>query len=399
MIANYAFLAMFALQILVGSVVAPALFIRRFRPVRPVVSLPADRFAQLFPGVDPDRSAAHLATRYRALNTGIAVLGLLLLAWLFIHMGRPEWSGETAGGKVAGLLTVYLLAQNSPLAFLGWKGSRSIKVLKASLADGKRKASLQRRGLFDFASPLLVFVALFSYVLFVALVLYIRQHPFPGFGGLSNLVTITLLWAFFAFLAYGCLYGRNRFPMATYAIRLHTIGVLVRTFIYTGIATTVFTALSLTLGLLHLQRWELFAVSGFFVICLSVIAIDQRPPPTAPIRPTKHTEISVPAADLDKFVGRYELGKDFVIAVARDGATLWVLRLNAPGYPAPIFPEAPLAFFWKVFDAQLRFTADASGAVTGAELTQGARVFSGNRLEPESSSLFGRPIEYGCGPA
>jgi hypothetical protein len=198
---------------------------------------------------------------------------------------------------------------------------------------------------------------------------------------------------------YGCLYGRNRFPMATYAIRLHTIGVLVKTFLYTGIAATVFVSAALTLGLLHLQRWELFAASGFFVICMSCIAIGPRNPPVPVTQPTNHTEISVPVADLDKFVGRYELGKDFVIAVARDGATLWVLRLNAPGYPTPIFPEAPLAFFWKVFDAQLRFTADASGAVRGAELTQGTHVFSGNRLEPESSAMFGRPIEYGCGPA
>jgi hypothetical protein len=271
-----------------------------------------------------------------------------------------------------------------------------MKVFKSSLADGKRKAVLQRRGLLDFVSPFLVFLAVLSYVLLAALVLYIRRHPFPGFGGFTNLVIITLVWAFYAFLVYGCLYGRNRIPVATHADRLFTIGVTVKIFIYTCIGVTVFTSLALTLGLLRLQRWDLFAVSIFFVICMSLTAIAPRRRPTSP---TKHTEISLPEADLDKFVGRYDLGKGFLIAVARDGLTLWVLRLNTPGAPGPIFPEAPLAFFWKVFDAQLRFTADATGTVTGAALTAGGTVFTGKRVEPEGSWPLERPIEYGCGPA
>ena len=391
MIETYAFLAMVTIQILVGSVLTPALIIRRAQPMVP--SLPTERFAELFPGVNRDRSAERFAIRYRALNTAIAVLGLLSLGWLFNHMRRPDWTE----GKVVGLLTLYLFVQVLPLAFMGWKAARSMKALKSSLADGKRKAVLQRRGLFDFVSPFVVFLAVFSYVLLAALVLYVRQHPFPGFGGLTNLAIITLVWAFYAFLVYGCLYGRNRTPMATHAIRLHTIGVLVKTFVYTCIGVTVFTSLVLTLGLLHLRRWDLFAVSGFFVICLSFTAIGSRRPPTAS---TQHTEISLPLADLDKFVGRYDLGKEFLIAVARDGATLWVLRLNVPGaQPGPIFPEAPLAFFWKVIDAQIRFTADASGAVTGAEITQGGRLFTGKRLEPEGPPTFSRPTEFRCGPA
>ncbi len=115
----------------------------------------------------------------------------------------------------------------------------------------------------------------------------------------------------------------------------------------------------------------------FFVISMSLSAIA---PWRRPTDPTKHKEICLPVAELDKCVGRYELGENFTIAVARDDATLWVLRLNAPGQPAPIFPEAPLSFFWKVFDAQLRFTADASGEVTRAELTTGTHVFAGNRV-------------------
>lgn len=107
------------------------------------------------------------------------------------------------------------------------------------------------------------------------------------------------------------------------------------------------------------------------------------PVPPAPPPPVKRTEISLPAAELDKFVGRYDLGPGFTIAVTREGGTLRVLREGIPGASAlPIFPEAPLGFFWKALDAQIRFTTDASGAVTGAELTQGGRSFTGKRVTP-----------------
>ena len=145
MIETYAFLAMFAIQILVGSVLTPAWLIRR---VRAKVASSAERFAELFPGVDHNLSAERFATRHRALNTGMAVLGLLLLGWLFIHMRRPEWNQ----GKVPVLLlTAYLLAQMSPLILIGAKAAKVNKAFKSSLADGKRKAVLQRRQLFDFS--------------------------------------------------------------------------------------------------------------------------------------------------------------------------------------------------------------------------------------------------------
>ena len=267
MIEIYVFLAMFTIQILLGSVLSPTWLIRR---VRVNVASSAERFATLFPGVDHNLSIERFATRYRALNTGIAVLGLLLLGWLFIHMRRADWNQ----GKVPLLLTGYLLAQMVPLALISIKAARINKAYKA--AGGKRKAVLERRALFDFISPFMVILAVLSYLLFAALVLYIRQHPFPGFGGLTNLAIITPGYAFNALLVYGCVYGRNRNPVATHAERLFAMGVIVKMCVYTCIAVTVFASLTLTLSLLRLKRWELVAISVFFVIitllsCMGVI--------------------------------------------------------------------------------------------------------------------------------
>ncbi|HEV2700461.1 MAG TPA: serine hydrolase domain-containing protein [Steroidobacteraceae bacterium] len=105
------------------------------------------------------------------------------------------------------------------------------------------------------------------------------------------------------------------------------------------------------------------------------------PVPSPPPPPTQHTEISLPPETLDKIVGRYDFGPGFTIAVTRDGATLRVLREGVPsGQPLPIYSEGPLAFFWKALDAQIRFTTDTSGMVTGAELKQGSAIFTGTRV-------------------
>jgi hypothetical protein len=179
MIAVYAFLAMFTIQILT-SVLGPVWRIRYWRVQ--ATTIPAERLAQLYPGVDLELRRERFFTLYRALHTGIAVLGLLLLGWLFSYMRRPDWDM----GKVVILVCVYFLVQAFlPLGLLVWHGVRFGQRHKRSLLlDGKRKAMLQRRGLFDFVSPFTVFVAVVSYLLFAA---FLIRHPLPGFGRLINL--------------------------------------------------------------------------------------------------------------------------------------------------------------------------------------------------------------------
>jgi hypothetical protein len=277
MIEVYAFLAAFTVQILVVSVLYPAWFIRYVRVQ--ATRLPAERLAQLYPGVDLGHAQERFLNQYRALNTGIAVLGLLLLVWLFSYMRRPDWDD----GPVEVLVAVYFfVAQMLPLGLLAWLGVRFNMKHKRSLPEGKRKAILQRRGLFDFVSPFVVFLAVLSYFLFAAFVMYVQQHPFPGFAGLLNIGIVTLVYAFQAIFVYTMLYGRNRNPFETHAGRLHTIGLAVKSSVYSCIVIVVYLSLNFSLGLLDLQRWEPFALSVFFVICALLTSMGVIAPPRQP---------------------------------------------------------------------------------------------------------------------
>ena len=273
MIAVYAFLAAFTLQILVVSVLLPAWFIRYVRVQ--ATRLPAERLAQLYPGVDLRSVQERFLTQYRALITGLAVLGLFLLGWLFSYMRRPDWDD----GPVEVLVTVHFLAAHMlPFAFLLWAGVRFNKKHKRPVTEAKRTAILQRRGLFDFVSPLAVFLAVFSYFLFAALLIYIQQYPFPGFAGLITFGAVTLIYAVNAATVYWMLYGRKSNPFETHAGRLHTIGLAVKSSVYSCIVIVVFLSLNFSLRLLDLQRWEPFALSSFFVICALVASMGYAAP-------------------------------------------------------------------------------------------------------------------------
>src|SRR5271170_4605538 len=254
MIEAYAFLAAFTVQILVVSVLHPA-WLTRFARAKAEAQLP-----------DWDRkSRERFLTVYRAVNAGIAVLGLVLLGWLFNHMRSPDWDV----GPVSLLLRGYVVVQILPFFLVSLIGAwLKRKALTRSPPQVKRTASLQRRGLFDFVSPLTVFLAALGYFLFAAFVIYIQQHPLPGFSFYPLLRTVTLVYALNAFLAYWLLYRRKRWPLETSAYRMHAIGVQVKIVVYASIAFIVFVSLNVTLQLLDMQRWVPFAVSVYIVLIM-----------------------------------------------------------------------------------------------------------------------------------
>ena len=123
-------------------------------------------------------------------------------------------------------------------------------------------------------------------------------------------------------------------------------------------------------------------IFGLLVVLLGVFLPYLTPRATQPpFEAAKHQEIVVPQAQLDRFVGRYDFGNGFTVSVTHPGPTLWVRREGIAGERGgPVYPEASTAFFWKVVEAQVRFTTDARGTVTGAEFREGGPWQPGRRI-------------------
>lgn len=88
-----------------------------------------------------------------------------------------------------------------------------------------------------------------------------------------------------------------------------------------------------------------------------------------PPLPKARVEIALPAEVLDRYVGRYDLAPNFALVVTREGTQLMV----EPTAQAkmPLYAEKETEFFLRGVDAQVTFTKDSTGVVTGLVLHQG----------------------------
>lgn len=84
--------------------------------------------------------------------------------------------------------------------------------------------------------------------------------------------------------------------------------------------------------------------------------------------PRERVEVEVPRAVLERYVGAYRLGPNFIIEVTLDGARLSVQATGQPKFP--IFPESETEFFLRVVEAQITFVVE-NGEVTSLILHQG----------------------------
>jgi len=273
MIEVYLFLAVFLVQILAMSVLYPARLSRAIQAS--LKNIPAGRLAEFYPGVDVGRAHERFITWYRIVNNVIAVLGLLLLGWFFSYMMQPDWDE----GSVSGKLTAYFFLQNFPIVLFAGFTIRFNKVHRRSSQESKRKAVLQRRGLFDFVAPITVVLVVLSYSSFAAFMFYIARHPFPGFGGpLLNIGILSLAYMLFGFFVYRQVYGRKTDPLQTHADRMHATSVIVNTVAWISVLIPVTASLSMARQLLDLDRWGPFVgTAGFLILGLLNIRMVSTP--------------------------------------------------------------------------------------------------------------------------
>ena len=94
-------------------------------------------------------------------------------------------------------------------------------------------------------------------------------------------------------------------------------------------------------------------------------------PPSA-LPPKQRKAIDLPAAELPPYVGVYELAPGVQLEVTTRDGTLYV-RSSMGGNAVRLWPESRSDFFVKEADAQVTFSRNASGAVTGLVLHQYGR--------------------------
>jgi hypothetical protein len=161
------------------------------------------------------------------------------------------------------LVVAYFLLQMTPLAYWSVTGFKHFKKLQNLLQTERRTATLERRGLFDFVSPFVVFLTLLCYPLVVGLVISVERDPSDAFLYVGG---ITLAYAVVGFGMYASLYGK-RTPFQTHEDRMRAMAISVRGSVYTCLVIVAYLALHLMIEMLDIPLWAPFAMSVYLVTC------------------------------------------------------------------------------------------------------------------------------------
>ena len=170
----------------------------------------------------------------RIMNHIILLAGMILIAMLLAISRSGEWDHVIAQW--------YFLVQFFPVMLLDLSSLKEFKLMRNANSRTTRKAELHPRRLFDFISPAIIGLAIFVYIAFILLVLYIRQFEFQWFGGYWNIVIVAAFNLFFAGIIFWYMYGKKLNPHQAYEDRIRHIEIIVKLLVFLSIAATMFIA-------------------------------------------------------------------------------------------------------------------------------------------------------------
>lgn len=276
MIEACAFLVMFTVQIVAGSVLFPRQVIRRLD--RWALDSASERFRELYATDEYQQWVRRFGRVFRLVNWLLAAIGFCLLAWLITVVQQPEWAKAV---KIP--VVVFSCVQFSPLALLAlYVCVRWFKVITQPSSEPKRSALLRRRGLFDFVSPFSVGLAILSYVVFVVFAVHVDLEV-HGNTSLSRhcivvLALVTFMYALNAFIVYKYLYGRKS-PLITNEGRSHSIEMNVKSSVYGSTLIAWFFTLLAVVSQQDLAEWQPFALTLFLTSMWMLSGFNLSQPP------------------------------------------------------------------------------------------------------------------------
>ena len=221
-------------QIVLVSLYYPGKLARRISYV--LDNFPQDQYPKLYPASTSHGERARRRLRlYSWVNYGIAAVGLAIMAAMAVSGYRPHPLG---GDEV--FVMMYFALQVSPLLYLSFKEYATFRMMRQAFTRTTRTADLSPRRLFDFISPAYVIAAVLVYVLWLAFYLSGKVGDPWGPEVWITLVLISGMNLVYAGVAWQFIYGRKLDPYKAHADQLKQIESIVKVFVFSSIAISVF---------------------------------------------------------------------------------------------------------------------------------------------------------------
>jgi hypothetical protein len=226
---------------------------------------PMDTYPKLYPKTIEFYEKGKLI--YRITNQIIFVLGFILM----FAVGMWDYSSD---GNIPEMFPfVYWVFQVLPILLMEISGFAYFKLMRKADVRTTRKAGLQPRRLFDFVSPTVVGLAIFSNIACVLFFFSIHQFHFH----LSNdtfviLITLVASNLLYAAIIFWNLYGKKLDPHQSAKDRTRQIKVTIKSLVFMSMGASLFLTIFESVDKFHLDYLEPVLMSVYlqFVILIGL---------------------------------------------------------------------------------------------------------------------------------
>ncbi|NVJ99636.1 MAG: hypothetical protein HWE25_15915 [Alphaproteobacteria bacterium] len=253
-------------QIYLISHYFPARFAQRIRYI--LRNFPVSEYPKLYPSAGPnfaDETEDKLRLFLRV-NSGIAVIGLLLLGVMFGN----NYSIDPKGGDEV-FVMMYFFLQVIPFLIAGYKEHTQYAAMRKAFSETRRKADLRPRRLFDFISPAAVLAAVLSYSIWLVFYLNIKGSAGPwGEEVYISVGLTTTMNLIYAAVIARFIYGKKLDPYQASKDHMKTIEAITKALVYSSIGISWFHVMTVAADEYALEAFDPALSSIYMQFCAAL---------------------------------------------------------------------------------------------------------------------------------
>lgn len=262
---NIIFYFIFLSQIILISYYYPKQVLNRMNRV--MTKYPPTEYPKLYP--ESTTAVAKGQRIFRIVNNVILVIGFILI----FGYGLLSREYESTQKHAEGLPLFYGMLQFMPFMLVEFSGFKQFKLMRNANIRTTRLASLQRRNLFDFVSPVIFGVAVLMFLGYVLFEFLMGQFESAADNdGIIRVVTLIICNFLFAVIICFNLHGKKLDPHQAHDDRIRQISFTIKSLIVTSIFVSVFFIVTVTLREFNLEYLEIYA-NGLYFQSIALISI------------------------------------------------------------------------------------------------------------------------------
>ncbi|MCB9059691.1 MAG: hypothetical protein H6627_14090 [Calditrichae bacterium] len=254
---NFLFYLVFASQVFLVSFYYPNRILERTRQV--VAKFPPQSHPKLYP--KPLEYYAKAQRNYRMINGLIFLIGLILLGTVISW----DYNSGVNQKHAEAMPLFYGIVQFFPFILLELSGFKQFKLMREADKRTTRKATLQPRRLFDFISPIYIWLALITFLSYVLFELYMPDLRFhwdsDALIRISSLVVCNLL---FAAIILWNIYGKKLDPYQASKDRIRQTEFTFKSLVFTSMAVSLFFIATIIVDEFGFDKIEIIINSLYF---------------------------------------------------------------------------------------------------------------------------------------